>query len=142
MATVRTIKKPITPAKKSPAKATLVKRRTVATKPLIQAARKSTVKAPSKPVPRQAVVATTKASLEPKKVKLVRDSFSFPKHEHAFLTELKVRAEKLGHEFKKSEILRAGLQHLVSMADSALLAALSKVQRIKTGRPGKKSKKK
>lgn len=77
-----------------------------------------------------------------KKTKLVRDNFTFPKHEHAQLAELKKRAQKLGQAFKKSEILRAGLAHLTNLADSALLAALAKVERVKTGRPAKKSKKK
>lgn len=77
----------------------------------------------------------------PKKIKLVRDSFSFPEHEHAMLVGLKKRSKKLGQEFKKSEILRAGIAHLAGMADSALLGLLSKVERVKTGRPAKKSKK-
>jgi hypothetical protein len=78
----------------------------------------------------------------PKKVKLVRDSFSFPAHEHALLGELKKRALKLGKEFKKSEILRAGIAHLTNLADNALVATLSRVERVKTGRPAKKGKKK
>lgn len=78
----------------------------------------------------------------PKKMKLVRDSFSFPAHEHALLGDIKKRAIKLGKEFKKSEILRAGIAHLSSMADSALMAVLAKVERVKTGRPSKKNKKK
>jgi len=75
-------------------------------------------------------------------VKLVRDSFSFPEHEHALLVAMKKRALKLGKEFKKSEILRAGIAHLASLADGALVAMLSKVERVKAGRPAKKGKKK
>ena len=63
-------------------------------------------------------------------------------HEHELLSALKQRAKKLGREFKKSEILRAGVAHLVAMADAALMAALAKVERVKTGRPAKKGKKK
>ena len=80
--------------------------------------------------------------VKPKKVKLVRATFSFPDHEHDLLVDLKKRAKKLGKEFKKSEILRAGIAHLVALADAALVNTLAKVERVKTGRPAKKSKKK
>lgn len=84
-----------------------------------------------------------KAKIDPpKKVKLVRATFSFPDHEHALLIDLKKRAKKLGQEFKKSEILRAGIAHLVALADAALVTTLAKVERVKTGRPAKKGKKK
>lgn len=128
-------------------------RKTPARKPTI---RRSAVKSmPSKPVTRKApanaarkppVVAKTakvvSESVARKKVKMIRDSFSFPAHEHALLRDMKERALKLGKEFKKSEILRAGIAHLANMADRSLVAALSKVERVKTGRPGKKQKRK
>lgn len=103
-------------------------------KPVV--AKKVSVVAKAKPA------AATKTIAKPKKVKLVRDSFSFPEHEHELLSALKKRAKNLGKEFKKSEILRAGVAHLVAMADAALVAALDKVERVKTGRPAKKGKKK
>lgn len=86
-------------------------------------------------------VSTTKIA-KPKKVKLVRDNFSLPAHEHALLADLKKRAKKLGKEFKKSEFLRAGIAHLVALTDTVLLNTLSKVERVKAGRPSKKGKKK
>ena len=97
----------------------------------------STPRKPVAPVAVKKVVKTTA-----KKQKLVRDSFSFPADEHAALADLKKRAKNLGKVFRKSEILRAGIAHLVAMADTSLIAALDKVERIKTGRPAKKSKKK
>lgn len=87
-------------------------------------------------------VAPTKSISKPKKVKLVRDNFSIPAHEHALLADLKKRAKKLGKDFKKSEFLRAGIAHLVSLTDTVLVNALSKVERVKVGRPTKKGKKK
>lgn len=87
-------------------------------------------------------VAVTKSSAKPKKVKLVRDNFSLPAHEHALLADLKKRAKKLGKEFKKSEFLRAGIAHLVSLTDDLLVNTLAKVERVKAGRPAKKGKKK
>ena len=115
--------------------------------------RKPAVKAVAKPVAAKATSATVKPlavakdakvalANKQKKQKLVRDSFSFPAHEHALLAEMKKRALKLGKEFKKSEILRAGIAHLSGLADAALVAMLSKVERVKTGRPAKKGKKK
>lgn len=128
-------------------------RKTAASK-VVTVARKSTKKPVAQKIAakliRQPIVsknaysmtASASKSVTPKKVKLVRDSFSFPAHEHALLSEMKKRALKLGKEFKKSEILRAGITNLSNLADSALVALLSKVERVKTGRPAKKSKKK
>lgn len=71
----------------------------------------------------------------PKKVKLVRDSFSLPKAEYATLEALKKRAMTMGVSVKKSELLRAGLMWLNGASDSALKAALTAVPTLKTGRP-------
>ena len=86
-------------------------------------------------------VAATKTIAKPKKVKLVRGNYSMPAHEHELFVDLKKRAKKLGKEFKKSEFLRAGIAHLVSLTDTVLVNALAKVERVKAGRPAKKSKK-
>ncbi len=74
------------------------------------------------------------------KPKLVRDSFTIPKGEYAQLDALKLRAAKLARPTKKSELLRAGIAALVAMPDRALLAALSAVPSLKTGRPSNKAK--
>lgn len=113
--------------------------RPVGRKSPVQTVAKKVVTSKAAAVVMKPVVADATPS---KKVKLVRDSFSFPKHEHALLGDIKKRALKLGKEFKKSEVLRAGLVHMASLTDSALVALLSKVERVKTGRPPKKSKKK
>ncbi len=95
--------------------------------------RKAAPAAPAKPVN---VVAEAKAG-KAKKPKLVRDSFTIPKTEYAVLDELKLRAAKLAHPVKKSELLRAGIKALNGLSDTALLAALKAVPSIKTGRPSK-----
>jgi hypothetical protein len=69
------------------------------------------------------------------KQKLVRDSFTMPKREYEELGALKARLIKLSHAIKKSELLRAGVAALVAMSDSELIAAVDRVQRLKTGRP-------
>ncbi|WP_028455056.1 hypothetical protein [Chitinilyticum litopenaei] len=71
------------------------------------------------------------------KVKLVRDSYTIPDHEYAQLAVLKGRLLKQGAEFKKSELLRAGLLLLSTLDDAALQAAAGRVERIKTGRPAR-----
>lgn len=95
--------------------------------------RKSAPAAPAKPV---SVVTEAKPS-KTKKPKLVRDSFTIPKTEYMVLDELKLRAAKLAHPVKKSELLRAGIKALNGLSDAALLAALKAVPSIKTGRPKK-----
>ena len=77
----------------------------------------------------------TKAEAKPKKPKLVRDSFTIPKDEHAGIDTLKERSVALGRPAKKSELLRAGLMALLAMSPNALHAALEAVPTIKTGRP-------
>ena len=80
--------------------------------------------------------APAKASKE-KKIKVVRDSFTLPKTELLQITEMKKRAMTLGVEVKKSELIRAGLQALAGMADTAFKKAMANVPTIKTGRPAK-----
>ena len=72
-----------------------------------------------------------------KKVKVVRDSFTLPKTELLQIADMKKRAMTLGVEVKKSELIRAGLQALSTMADAPFKKALGNVPTIKTGRPAK-----
>jgi hypothetical protein len=85
----------------------------------------------------QPAKAKQNAEQKPKKPKLVRDSFTFPKDEYQAIAGLKQKALGLKHSTKKSEILRAGLMLLNGLNDKAFLAALSKVPALKTGRPAK-----
>lgn len=72
-----------------------------------------------------------------KKVKVVRDSFTLPKTELLQITAMKKRALALGVDVKKSELIRAGLQALSSLADAPFKKALASIPTIKTGRPAK-----
>ena len=72
---------------------------------------------------------------KPPKVRLVRDSFTMPETDFALVAVLKARALGLGRAAKKSELLRAGLQLLSQQDAPGLLAALERLQPIKTGRP-------
>lgn len=117
-------------AKKTPAKAPAKK---AAAKP---AAKAAPAKKAAAPAPAAAKPKADKAD-KAKKPKLVRDSFTIPKVEYAVLDELKQRAAKLGRPMKKSEVLRAGIKALAGMTDASLLATLSAVPAVKTGRPAK-----
>lgn len=74
---------------------------------------------PAQPAPPK----VAKASKE----KLVRDDFRMPEAEYAVLSALKNRAAGLGHAVKKGVLLRAGIQALAVMSDSALATALKNV---------------
>jgi len=72
-----------------------------------------------------------------KKEKVVRDSFTMPKSDYVKIASLKQKCLDAGVSVKKSEILRAGLLLLESAPAKRLLAAISAVETVKTGRPAK-----
>lgn len=79
-------------------------------------------------------------SIKAKKTKLVRDSFTMPEPEYAQIAALKKRCLKAGVPAKKSEILRAAVASLAALTDKAVLAAIGRLEVIKTGRPAKNAK--
>lgn len=91
---------------------------------------KAAAKATALPAPE------AKASKE-KKQKMVRDSVTIPKAEYQALDAMKQRAAQLKTMVKKTELIRAGIKHLASLADAAFLAAIADVPSLKTGRPSK-----
>jgi hypothetical protein len=74
---------------------------------------------------------------KPKKVKMIRDSFTLPEHDYAKLSDLKKKCLQAGVQVKKSELIRAGLLGLSKLTDAALLKIVAQVEVIKTGRPAK-----
>jgi hypothetical protein len=102
------------------------------------------IKAPTKAAPAKSVKTAkaegtngAKGVAKPKKVKLVRDSFTLPKNELSVLGDLKLRALSMSLGVKKSELLRAGIKALAGMSDAQLTAAIKAVPTLKTGRPKK-----
>ena len=75
-----------------------------------------------------------------KKAKLVRDSFTMPEGEYALIAALKKRCLNAGVAAKKSEILRAAIASLAKLSDASVVAAVRRLDAIKTGRPAKSSK--
>jgi hypothetical protein len=75
-----------------------------------------------------------------KKAKLIRDSFTMPDGEYALIATLKKRCLDAGVSAKKSEILRAAVANLAKLRDASVVAAVRRLDVIKTGRPAKGSK--
>lgn len=114
--------KPSVPRKRSSAAAKAVSPAATPAAPRAAGSTASPTPAPEKPA-------------KAPKVRLVRDSFTMPEADFALVATLKERALKKGRAAKKSELLRAGLQLLGQQSPAALVAALERLQPIKTGRP-------
>ncbi|MEI6336008.1 MAG: hypothetical protein WCS87_15715 [Methylococcaceae bacterium] len=69
------------------------------------------------------------------KVKVIRDSFSFPEQDYLKISELKKTCLAAGIHVKKGEILRAGLHLLTQLSLDELKLAVEKVEKVQTGRP-------
>jgi len=93
------------------------------------------VAAAAKKAPDAAKKAAPAKPAKLKKPKLVRDSFTMPENEYAVIAALKKRCLGAGMPAKKSEILRAAIANLAKLGDSGLLAAIKRLEVIKTGRP-------
>lgn len=129
---------------------TAAKRAPADTKPIVAETRKTTRSpaATPKPAPAKKATPVTKPAAEKKpakpvkakKVKLVRDSFTMPETEYAVIALLKKRCLAAGVSAKKSEILRAAVAGLAKLSDASVIAALGRLEVIKTGRPAKGSK--
>lgn len=117
-------------------------KKTAAAAPQAAKPKKAAKPAPaSKPVAAPAAKPAAPAPAAPKetkvKAKLVRDSFTMPQADFALIGTLKERAIGFKRPAKKSELLRAGLQALAGLNDTALKAALDALAPLKTGRPKK-----
>lgn len=82
--------------------------------------------------------ASIKKSKSPK-LKVIRDSFSFPEHDYRKISELKKSCLAAGIHVKKSEILRVGLYLLSQMNLDELKQAVEKIEKVRTGRPSSAS---
>ena len=69
------------------------------------------------------------------KIKVIRDSFSFPEQDYRKISELKKACLAAGVHVKKSEVLRAGLNLLIQLNPSELTQVLEQVEKVQTGRP-------
>lgn len=105
-------------------------------------ARAADAKPRAKRAPKLATAAVAAASSDKqekklKRPKVVRDSFTMPENDYAKIAELKKTCVTGGASVKKSELLRAGLHALAALAPVDLLAAIGRLESVKTGRPAK-----
>ena len=135
--------KPRAPRATKPTAAKAASAKPAARKPA-PAAKPVAAKTPvAKPVASKIVATKTpveKKTAKAKKVKLVRDSFTMPETEYGVIAGLKARCLAAGVSAKKSEILRAAVAGLARLGDTSLVAAIRKLDIIKTGRPAKQGK--
>jgi len=82
-------------------------------------------------------VAKSEKKAVPCRDKVVRDSFTMPKSDYLKIGAVKERCLEAGVRIKKSEILRVGLLLLANKSPKELLAAVAKLETVKTGRPPK-----
>ena len=127
------VKRPAQPAAKAAVKAPAQEGTKVKSRAAAQAVKKVPPQGPAATV--AAAPASPEKPSKPAKLRLVRDSFTMPEADVALLAALKARALRLGRATKKSELLRAGLQLLNEQDPKVLMAALDRLQPIKTGRP-------
>lgn len=125
--------RPVATAPEPVARRPVVKK---AAKAAVKPAQKSAKAVASKPAASQADAAKV-APRRAQKIKMVRDSFTFPESEHKRLVEMKKRLIALGAEVKKGELVRAGLALLAKLDDKQLIQAAAGIEKIKTGRPKK-----
>lgn len=74
-----------------------------------------------------------------RKIKVIRDSFSFPEQDYRKISELKKTCLAAGVHVKKSEILRAGLNLLSQLSLEELKQSVENVEKVQTGRPSNKN---
>ncbi len=74
-----------------------------------------------------------------KYARIIKDTFTFPDHDYGLIDACRQRSFKEGYNINKSEVIRAGLLLLSKLSKDELMTALTRVKKIKTGRPKLKS---
>lgn len=79
----------------------------------------------------------SKADKKDKKEKVVRDSFSMPKSEHAAIKQLRTEIARAGRIVSKSEILRAALKALTEQGASKVMGLVEALPVVPKGKAKK-----
>lgn len=108
-----------------------------ARKPTVAKAPKAVPEVKKAALPSKKVVSTPAKDTKPKKVKLIRDSFTMPSFDYDLIDALKEKALSGKSAVKKSELLRAGLRALDKLDSAQLITLVGTLAVIKTGRPKK-----
>jgi Arc/MetJ-type ribon-helix-helix transcriptional regulator len=102
-----------------------------------KAAGRAAGKAVAETVVEPAKKAEAEGGRKEKREKVVRDSFSIPKSEHAQLKVLRTELAKAGRLASKSEVLRAGLRLLAERSGAELASLIGALPAVPKGK-GKK----
>jgi hypothetical protein len=119
------------PAKTAVKRPVAVKRAIPAKAP---AAKTPSVKAPVKATT-PVVEAANKPEPKPKKIKLIRDSFTMPESEYVVLAAMKKICIKAGVEIKKGELLRVAVNQLQSLSPKQISEIKEQLVKVIAGRP-------
>ena len=71
--------------------------------------------------------------------RVVREAFTIPEAEHAQIEAIRARLLSRVIAVSKSEVVRAGLLMLVETNETTRRTTFARLERVKTGRPSKKS---
>jgi hypothetical protein len=125
------------PAAKRKLASTVATARVPAQKAVRKVSPNAAPKAAPKPTFRAAAAPAASEKVPKPRRALVRDSFTMPQADFDLIAVLKERALSFKRPTKKSELLRAGLQVLLTQTDAQLRAALDRLAPLKPGRPKK-----
>ena len=75
---------------------------------------------------------------QPKKERVIRDSFTLPSGDYDLIAAIRQRCLGSAVSVTKSEVVRAGLHALMEMPEEDLLRLVSSLEKVKTGRPTEK----
>ena len=75
---------------------------------------------------------------QPKKERVIRDSFTLPSGDYELITAIRQRCLSSATSINKSEVIRAGLHALMEMSEENLLNLVNNLEKVKTGRPSEK----
>ena len=116
-----------------------VRKTTPGAKPLVAKKPVTPTQKPAAQKTAKAVVAAAAPAkaTKPKKVKLIRDSFTMPSFDYDLIAALKLKALGSKTVLKKSELLRAGLHALARLDTKQLVVLVATLAVVKTGRPKK-----
>jgi hypothetical protein len=119
--------------KKTPVKKTATTKR-VAAKKTSTPAQRAAANSRAKPLAAKTLSTANKIKAaqplkkdKPKKIKMVRDSYSMPENDFEKLAELKKKCLAAGVHVKKSELLRVGLMGLIKLSNASLMTAVKQV---------------
>lgn len=65
---------------------------------------------------------------------VTRDTFSMPSGDYGLIEQLRVVAARQGRNTNKSEVVRAGLRHLLTLKPEQLVELLDGLEKVKPGR--------